>query len=90
MEEHAVEQLIQALKDDVWDVRLRAAEALGKIGQPVLKQLVRALHDEHVFVRRGAVTALGIIGGAPVIEPLIQALTDTDDEVRETPSKHSV
>ena len=78
-----VEPLIQALKDEHWDVRRRAAWALGNMGEPAVEPLIQALKDEHWDVRRKAAWALGNIGDAKAIGPLIQALRDEYPDVRE-------
>jgi len=77
-----VEPLIQALKDEHWDVRRRAAWVLGNMGEPAVEPLLQALEDEHWDVRRKAAWALGNIRDARAIEPLIQALRDEYPDVR--------
>jgi len=78
-----VEPLIQALKDEHWDVRRRAAWVLGNMGEPAVGPLIQALKDEHWDVRRKVAWALGNIRDARAIEPLIQALRDEYSDVRE-------
>ncbi|MBE0517213.1 MAG: HEAT repeat domain-containing protein [Methanophagales archaeon] len=78
-----VEPLIQALKDEHWDVRRRAAWVLGNMGEPAVEPLLQALKDEHWDVRRKAAWALGNISDARAIGPLIQALRDEYPDVRE-------
>jgi hypothetical protein len=58
--------LINALHDQDYDVRGRAAAALGRMGEEAarypeaLPALINALHDQdHIVVREGAVQALG-------------------------------
>jgi HEAT repeat protein len=78
-----VELLIQALKDDRWDVRRKAAWALGNIGDARgVEALIQALRDEYPDVREEAAWALGSIGDFRAIEPLIQALRDEYPDVR--------
>ena len=75
--EPSVEPLIQALKDEEWGARYRAAEALGEIGDArVVEPLIQALKDENPDVRMRTARALGKIGDERAVEPLIQALKD--------------
>jgi len=78
-----VELLIQALKDEHWDVRRKAAWALGNKGEIAVEPLIQALKDERWDVRRKEAWALGNIGNARGVEPLIQALRDEYPDVRE-------
>jgi len=53
-------------------VQTKAAEALGKIGEPAVKPLIEALkHERTQFY---AAEALGKIGDARAVKPLLQAL----------------
>jgi HEAT repeat protein len=89
----AVPFLGETLKDENKDVRRRAAEALGKIGQgaeeaaPALIQ--SALKDKDKDVRKNAAYALGLTGPKAekailrsVVTALIQALKDKNEDVR--------
>jgi len=77
----AVEPLIAALKDE--DVRMRAVEALGKIGDPrAVEPLIAALKDQDERMRKWAAEALGQIGDPRAVEPLIAALKDQDVRMR--------
>lgn len=78
-----VEPLMLALKDEHWDVRRRAAWALGNVGKIAVEPLMLALKDEHWNVRRKAAWALGNIKDLRAIEPLINALQDERSDVRE-------
>jgi tetratricopeptide (TPR) repeat protein len=72
-----VKGLIEALKHRETDVRKKAAEALGKIGDTkAVEPLIQALKDENLNVRLGGVAALGRIGDTKAVGPLIQALKD--------------
>ena len=52
--------LIEALKDEDWDIRVTAAYALGEIGdQRALKPLTAALKDLNAGVRKTAARAIG-------------------------------
>jgi hypothetical protein len=73
--------LVAALKDPKDDVRHRAADALGKIGDAAVPALAAALNDPDKDVRRHAADALGKIGDAAV-PALAAALNDPDEDVR--------
>lgn len=78
-----VEPLIHALQDKHWDVRRRAAWALGNLGPAAVEPLIRALQDGHWDVRRKAAWALGNLEDRRAVEPLIRALQDDRADVRE-------
>lgn len=76
----AVPFLIEALRDDLPDIRRFAAEALGHIADiEAVPALLPLLRDAHGAVRRTAALALGEIGAIP---RLVQAFTDSDGNVR--------
>lgn len=80
----AVEPLIQVLKDEHWEVRLKAAEALGKIKDPkAVEPLIQALKDGNDSVRQKVAFALGDIGNARALEALTQAKEDKSWFVRQ-------
>ncbi len=55
--------------------RARAAEALGRSGNPLaIEQLVQALTDASPRVRRSAARALGESGAESAAEPLVREL----------------
>jgi len=60
--DRAMQLLVEALADPEWWVRLRAIEALEKIGSPARDLLVATLSDPDPQVRRGAARALEGIG----------------------------
>lgn len=85
MAQREIEKHIKALKDDDWEVRERAAEALGMIG-PDAREAVPALiktldaiklsdYDPDVVA---AVKALGKIGGQSALATLIKVLNYHD------------
>src|SRR5439155_1426019 len=79
----AVGPLILALRYSNKDVRRRAAEALGKIGDVrAVEALVAVLMDSDEGVRHRATEALGKIGDVRAVEPLIKALSDSAESVR--------
>jgi HEAT repeat protein len=79
----AADQLIAALADDFWQVRLKAIRSLGKM------KIVRAVHPigncithEQANLRKEAAAALGEIAD-PAAEPfLVLVANDPDPEVR--------
>ena len=76
-------EAISKLKDKNPDVRMRAAKALGRIGDArAVEPLIPALNDMHRDVRWNAVRALGMIGGTKAAEALTKALGDKYDPVR--------
>ena len=61
-DDKAVQPLCEVLKDGVWSVRQRAAEALGKIGnKSALSGLVLLLKDRESKVRDAAMKAINQI-----------------------------
>ena len=80
-----VEKFIEELKDDAFDVRRSAVNALQDIGDNrAIEPLIEALKNEHELnirwsIRRG----IKKIGGENVVESLINALTDDDHKARE-------
>lgn len=82
----AIHPLINVLENDYWkDHRVSAAEALGKISDPLtVKPLITALKDEDGFVQIASAKALGEIGDKRAIKPLIATLKEQDVLLRET------
>ena len=78
-----VDGLIRALRHEDEEVRWKAAETLGEIGdERAVEFLIQALRDNNEVVRESTAWALGEIGDSRAVEPLIQALKDEDDDVR--------
>ncbi|NWJ46053.1 MAG: HEAT repeat domain-containing protein [Chloroflexi bacterium] len=76
--ESSVLPLINALNDEDSFVRGKAAEALGKIGDPrAVEPLILALNDEDSFVHYLAAIALGEIGDQRAVPPLIADLIES-------------
>ncbi len=72
--ESAVGPLIEALGDNNEDVRSRAVQVLGKIGnRRAVKQIITLLRDEDKHLRFFAAMALGAIGDQRALKPLIKA-----------------
>lgn len=80
---HEIEELIEMLGDENWQVRAEATAKLGKIGQHAVPPLIKALKDKDENVRCGAAEALGKIG--PAADDAESALIydiDSSDECR--------
>jgi HEAT repeat protein len=74
----AVPGIIRALlDDDVTDVRVRAARALGTLEMPsAVEPLLEATHDGEPAVREAAVEALAGLGAAAVVPRMRELLND--------------
>lgn len=73
----AVDPLINALEDEDWPVRGRAASALGEIKNArAIEPHIRRF-DDHLQVQIRVSLALGKIG-KPALEPLPRTLTDNN------------
>jgi HEAT repeat protein len=71
------------LKNPDPKIRAKTARELGQSGDPlVVPALTAALNDSDVAVRRQVVIALASIRVRQSLDALIQATTDSDDEVR--------
>jgi HEAT repeat protein len=79
----AVEPLIEALKDREVDVHESAAEALVRLGASAVAPLIDLLKQEKNGPLLPAVEVLGKIGDAHAVEPLIGALKNESEKVRE-------
>src|SRR5271163_3545196 len=80
----AVPDLIQALKDEDWQVRNQAAVALGMIGPEVktaVEALVDVLQDQDKYLRSHGATALGNLGreARAAVPALTTALKDKEE-----------
>ncbi|MHC4353790.1 MAG: HEAT repeat domain-containing protein [Planctomycetota bacterium] len=85
-----VDEWIRQLEDkgEGGDVRRKAAELLGRTGDPrVVPALLKALEDKQYTVRRDAANALGRIGDQRAVQPLIEALEDKQDSVRQAAAR---
>jgi len=75
--------LIEALKNEDWIMRERAAYVLGEIrDRRAMTSLLPLLNDERAVVRFHAVYALEKIGDPRAVEALLTALDDDDADVR--------
>ncbi len=70
--------LAQKLKDDYLDIRIAACEAFIKMGHQAVDSLIELLKDQNWIIRDGAVQALEKIRDTRAINPLIEALKDTN------------
>lgn len=77
----AVDPLVEALNDEVGDVRQRAYDSLIKLGSPSVPSLIPLLVSEEDEIRQSATEILRKIG-KPAVEPLATALTDADDRLK--------
>ena len=78
-----VDQLINDLRNESWQIRWDAAAALGETKDPrAIGPLKTALQDENSYVRMTAARSLGMIEDPRVIAPLIQALKDESHGVQ--------
>jgi hypothetical protein len=80
-DQRAVDPLLEALTDEVGDVRQRAYDSLIKLGGASVPSLIPLLVSEEEELRQAATEILRKIG-KPAVEPLATALTDADDRLR--------
>ena len=74
--EAAIKPLVWALKDDYYDIRMRAARTLGIIRSPIaVEALNKALFDLEECVSLEAVEALSSIGTDEAIRSLVDGLS---------------
>ncbi len=80
-ETRAVGPLVEALIDEVGDVRQRAYDSLIKIGGSAVPSLVPLLVSEEDELRQSVTEIIRKIG-KPAVEPLATALTEADDRLK--------
>jgi HEAT repeat protein len=80
-EARAVRPLVDALTDEVGDVRQRAYDSLIKIGGAAVSSLVPLLVSEEDELRQSVTEIIRKIG-KPAVEPLATALADADDRLK--------
>ncbi len=80
-ESRAVGPLVEALTDEVGDVRQRAYDSLIKIGGVAVPSLVPLLVSEEDELRQSVTEIIRKIG-KPAVEPLAVALGEADDRLR--------
>jgi HEAT repeat protein len=86
----ATNALIITLKDEQPAIRAGAAQALAAIGKPAASAemaLKETLNDDNALVRVSAIMALGQITGTPSVGPMIEALRDDDEQVKDVASR---
>jgi hypothetical protein len=81
---YGVPALVEALRDEEADVRVRAAQALAGIGDEAVQPLTKSLSSNNPKMRMGAALTLGRMGReAKAAAPaLAEALEDRDIRVR--------
>jgi HEAT repeat protein len=77
----AVGPLVEALSDEVGDVRQRAYDSLIKIGGTAVPSLVPLLVSEEDELRQSVTEIIRKIG-KPAVEPLATALAEADDRLK--------
>jgi len=78
-----VKRLIKALADSDYDVRRKAAQALGSVkDSSAVEPLIKALADSDGILRHNAAGSLGNIKDRRAVEPLCKALVDSEPTVR--------
>ena len=77
----AVTPLVEALIDEVGDVRQRAYDSLIKLGGPSVPSLIPLLVSEEDELRQSATEIIRKIG-KPAVEPLATALGDADERLK--------
>lgn len=79
-----VQELLEALNDDTWEVRNAVIQVLGRIDNPaVVPALLKILEDDEYRVRLSAIEALGMIGEPSAVPSLLDALQDEEFQVRQ-------
>jgi HEAT repeat protein len=79
-----VERLINDLKDESWQIRWYAAQALGDMNDPhAVEPLIAVLkNDKHVYVLATTAWALGELKDRRAVKPLIDAMGHEVRDVR--------
>jgi len=77
-----INTLIQALKDDLMEVRLAAVREMGNLKSPeAIGPLSDALNDRQLPVRIAAVEALGNIDDVNITEPLLRVMQEGEGDL---------
>jgi len=83
-DEESLRFYLARLEDDNEGVRWKAAESLGRLGDPAaVDALIDALWDDVAPVRIKAAWALGVIGDPRALRPLQQLYRIENENVRE-------
>lgn len=73
--DEAIERHIRELGFPIWSIRVKAAEALGKLRDArAVEPLINCLKDDEFWVVQAAADALALIGDVRAVEPLEAAL----------------
>ncbi len=80
-DQRAVVPLVEALTDEIGDVRQRAYDSLIKLGAPAVVPLIPFLVSEEDEWRQSATEIIRKIG-KPAVEPLAVALGEADDSLK--------
>jgi HEAT repeat protein len=80
-DERAVRPLVNALTDEVGDVRQRAYDSLIKLGGVAVTSLIPLLVSEEDELRQSVTEIIRKIG-KPAVEPLATALSEADDRLK--------
>jgi HEAT repeat protein len=80
----AVSPLILCLSDDYEQVCIAAFKALWEIGPPAVAPLMAGLRDDDCTIHDTIAKELQMIGGNGAVEPLVTALADRNERVRQT------
>jgi hypothetical protein len=80
-DERAVRPLVNALTDEVGDVRQRAYDSLIKLGGVAVTSLIPLLVSEEDELRQSVTEIIRKIG-KPAVEPLATALAEADDRLK--------
>lgn len=76
--------LVEGLGDSDWEVRMQAAEALGRIGPAwAVGPVSKLVGDPIAGVKNTAIIGLLRIGRPSVVPSLLRALRDEDPDIRE-------
>jgi HEAT repeat protein len=86
-DERAIPFLLNTLKHSNSAIRFRAMKALAEIGEHVVPALTTALGEEDSRFRLAAIQTLGYMKNAKAVDPLITALENKDQKVRQVASK---
>ncbi len=79
----AISKLISVLEKEDYVTRLKAVDALSRLGKGAVPALIEALEKGLWYVRECAALALGKIGDLRALEPLSERLRDENVGVRQ-------
>jgi HEAT repeat protein len=83
----AIKSLIDALKDESWNVRCTAAEELGKKGELVVPYLLESIQSGIWYVKAASCRALGLVGVPHTVYHIYPYLKDKNQTLREEADK---